>query len=146
MSALALPLLLPQWAVGAALTEGLTTTDLQAVETMLDGTVAALGRARPRRGDGGLVIRELGATSALLGLACHDARLRLAGDGTLASVPGGDRHALETEVGTRIVEHRELWLERFRPGGLSDSVAWLEHLRDCYRTGTAERSWFGPFG
>ena len=113
---------------------------------MLEGTSAALGRARPRRGDGGLVIRELEATSALLGLACHDARLRLGGDGTLASVGPSDRHALETEVGTRIVEHRQLWLERFRPGGLSDSAAWLEHVRDCYRTGTAERSWFGPFG
>jgi hypothetical protein len=141
-----LPLLLPQWAVGTALTDGLTTTDLQAVETMLEGTGRALGRARPGRRDGGLVIRELEATSALLGLACHDARLRLGGDGTLASVAGADRDALENEVSARIFEHRGLWLERFRPGGLSDSTAWLEHLLGCYRSGTAERSWFGPFG
>ena len=146
MSALALPLLLPQWAVGTALTKGLTTADLEAIETMVDGTAIALGRARPRRSDAHIVIGELEATSALLALACHDARLRLAGDGTLASVAGTDRDALATEVAAYVSEHQRLWLERFRPGGLSDSTAWLEHLLDCYRTGTAERSWFGPSG
>ncbi len=146
MSALALPLLLPQWAVGTALTEGLTTTDLQAVEAMLDRTALALGRARPRRRDADLVITELGATSALLRLACHDALLRLAGNGTLGSVSSGDRDALGSEVTACISEHRRLWLERFRPGGLADSAAWLEHLLDCYRTGIAERTWFGPSG
>ncbi len=48
--------------------------------------------------------------------------------------------------GTSSSEYRRLWLERFRPGGLDDSMAWFDHLLDCYRTGTAERSWFGPFG
>ena len=43
-------------------------------------------------------------------------------------------------------EYRHLWLERFRPGGLDDSTAWFEHLLSCYRTGQADRSWFGPFG
>jgi hypothetical protein len=146
MSALALPLLLPQWAVGTALTEGLTTADLLAVESMLERCTTALGRARPQRGDAPVVIRELEATSALLALACHDARLRLAGDGTLASVAGADRDALATELSGCISEHQRLWLERFRPGGLSDSTAWLEHLLACYRTGVTERSWFGPAG
>jgi hypothetical protein len=116
------------------------------VEGMLDRTATALGRARPRRGDAKIVIDELEATSALLALACHDARLRLAGDGTLGSVGGTDRDALAMEVVACISEHQRLWLERFRPGGLSDSTAWLEHLLGCYRTGTAERSWFGPSG
>ncbi|HEY7939311.1 MAG TPA: hypothetical protein VID05_05725, partial [Acidimicrobiales bacterium] len=146
MSALALPLLLPQWAVGTALTEGLTTADLLAVESMLDRCTTALGRARPQRGDAPVVIRELEATSALLALACHDARLRLAGDGTLASVAGADRDALAADLSGCISEHQRLWLERFRPGGLSDSTAWLEHLLACYRTGVTERSWFGPAG
>jgi hexosaminidase len=146
MSALALPLLLPQWEVGTALTEGLTTDSLESVESMLGDANGALRRARPRRRDGRLVVRELEATLALLGLACQDARLRLGGDGTLASVTSADRDTLETDLSARILEHRSLWLERFRPGGLADSTAWLEHLRTCYRTGTAERSWFGPFG
>jgi hypothetical protein len=146
MSALALPLLLPQWAVGTALTGGLTIDDLLAVGSMLDDTAASLGRARPRRPDGALVTDELGAAAELLRLACHDTHLRLAGDGTLASVARHDRDTLATELGAYIEEHRRLWLERFRPGGLRDSTAWFEHLLSCYRTGDAERTWFGPFG
>ena len=64
----------------------------------------------------------------------------------LASVAETDRDALGVELGACIEEYRRLWLERFRPGGLSDSTAWFDHLLDCYRTGQAERSWFGPFG
>jgi hypothetical protein len=146
MSALALPFLLPQWPMGKAVTEGLTTTDLETVGSLLDDTDRALEGARPGRADGSLVIDEIRATAALLRLAGHDLSLRLAGDGTLASVAESDRDALGIELGARIEGFRRLWLERFRPGGLSDSTAWFEHLLDCYRTGQAERSWFGPFG
>jgi hexosaminidase len=146
MSALAFPFLLPQWPAGRGATDGLTTADLQAAQARLDDTVAALGRARPGRADGTLVIDEIVATAALLGLSCHDGVLRLRGDGTLASIPAADRESLATELGARIEEYRRLWLERCRPGGLADSTAWFEHLLGCYRTGTADRSWFGPFG
>jgi hypothetical protein len=146
MSALALPFLLPQWPMGKAVTEGLTTTDLEAVASLLDDTDGTLEGARPGRADGSLVIEEIRATAALLRLACHDLALRLAGDGTLASVAETDRAALATELVDWIEGFRRLWLERSRPGGLSDSTAWFDHLLDCYRTGHAERSWFGPFG
>ncbi len=146
MSALALPFLLPQWPMGKAMTEGLTLADLQAVQSLADETTAALGRARPQRPDGRLVIDEIVATAALLRLACDDAGLRLHGDGTLASVPSTDRRALAAKLASRIEEYRRLWLERFRPGGLTDSTAWFEHVLDCYRTGRADRAWFGPFG
>jgi hypothetical protein len=146
MSALALPVLLPQWPVGKALTDGLTATDLDAVGSMLDDTSGSLAQARPRRGDGGLVIEELAATVALLRLACSDSLLRIAGDGGLGSVRGADRATLATALGAHIEEYRRLWLERFRPGGLADSTAWFDHLLSCYRRGDADRTWFGPFG
>ncbi|HLM96901.1 MAG TPA: family 20 glycosylhydrolase [Acidimicrobiales bacterium] len=146
MSALALPFLLPQWPMGKAMTKGLTAADLQAVQSLLDDTTAALGRARPRRPDGQLVVEEIASTAALLHLACRDAGFRLQGDGTLGSVAPSDRDTLATELGDRIEEYRRLWLERFRPGGLSDSTAWFQHLLGCYRTGTTDPSWFGPFG
>ena len=92
-------------------------------------------RGPPRRGDGGLVSTKSRATVGLLRLACRDALLRIAGDGSLASVPGADRAALAAELGAYIEEYRRLWLKRFRPGGLTDSMAWFEHLLDCYRTG-----------
>jgi hypothetical protein len=146
MSALALHLLLPQWTVGTGLTAGLEVSQLDRVESLLDDTEARLAQARPGRADGAVVTDELRATAALLRLSCHDARLRLAGDGTLGPVPPEARRALANELADYIDEHRRLWLARFRPGGLSDSTAWLEHLADCYRAGEADRSWFGPSG
>jgi hypothetical protein len=56
------------------------------------------------------------------------------------------RVALAAEGEAYIGLHRGLWVERYRSGGLDDSTAWFEHLLDCYRRGTAEQSWFGPFG
>ena len=74
---------------------------------------------------------------------CGDARARLEADGWLASVPDGRRQQLAAELEPIIDAHRRLWLARNRPGGLPDSVAWLEHLLECYRTGTTERGWGG---
>jgi hypothetical protein len=64
----------------------------------------------------------------------------------LASLAPTDRDALASRLEACTGEYRRLWLERFRPGGLSDSTAWFEHLLGAYRTGHAERTWFGPFG
>lgn len=144
MSALVFQLLLPQWRVGHGATRGLTEDDLDRVEATLDHAAAEAGRAEPRRGDGGLVLDQIRATVGVLRLCCRDARLRLAGDGSLASVPPADRARLAGELDAVIDEHRRLWTQSFRPGGLDDSVAWFEHLRSCYRTGEALRSWFGP--
>jgi len=146
MSALALPLLLPQWPVGRALTGGLRAEDLAAVEETVDAAGAALGRARSRRGDAAVLADEIRATGAVLRLSCHDAAQRLAGDGTLASVSAAGRRALGEEVAAYTAEHRRLWLERFRPGGLADSLAWFDHLARCYQDGTADPAWFGPGG
>jgi hypothetical protein len=146
MSALVLHLLLPQWPVGQALTGGLNPTDLDRVEALLDDTDDAVRRARPGVIDGALVADEIHATAGLLRLACRDARLRLAGDGTLAAVSEADRGRLARALDDVIDEHRRLWTRRYRPGGLSDSVAWFDHLRGCYRTGSVEPSWFGPLG
>ncbi|MDA8185722.1 MAG: hypothetical protein M0035_15085, partial [Actinomycetota bacterium] len=81
-----------------------------------------------------------------LELASADARLRLAGDGTLASVPASRRAALSARLEEIIDEHEHLWRSRNRVGGLADSRAWLEHLDYCYKTGEADEAWFGPLG
>jgi hypothetical protein len=64
----------------------------------------------------------------------------------LAAVSEADRGRLARALDDVIDEHRRLWTRRYRPGGLSDSVAWFDHLRGCYRTGSVEPSWFGPLG
>jgi hypothetical protein len=144
MSALVFSILLPQWRVGRGATRGLTDDDLDRVAAALDEAEAAVGHARPRRPDTGLVLDEIRATVGLLRLACSDAHLRLRGDGSLSSVAPSDRAVLAAELDAVVSEHRRLWGQAFRPGGLDDSVAWFEHLRSCYATGETDRRWFGP--
>ena len=52
--------------------------------------------------------------------------------------------ALALELDDVVSEHRRLWTTTCRPGGLEDSVAWFDHLRSCYLTGEADKTWFGP--
>jgi hypothetical protein len=144
MSALVFSVLLPQWRTGRGATRGLTDDDLDRVEAALDSAGTAVGRDRSRRPDAGRVVDEIRATVGLLRLATHDARLRMAGDGALASVGSTDRAALVQELDGVVSEHRRLWTTTCRPGGLEDSVAWFGHLRSCYLTGEADKTWFGP--
>jgi hypothetical protein len=59
----------------------------------------------------GLALLEAGAGSAIRGL------------------PAGSRAELGSLLGPLIEEHRRLWLQRSRPGGLERSLAWLERVR-----------------
>ena len=87
MSALVFSVLLPQWRVGRGATRGLTSDDLDRVEAVLDerGRRSRPGPAPAVKGSEGAG-DQIRATVALLRLASSDARLRLAGDGSLASV------------------------------------------------------------
>lgn len=144
MSALVFQILLPQWKVGHGATRGLSHEDLDNVEATLAGVTTGVDRARPGRSDGDRVRDEVRATVGLLQLAVEDARLRLDGDGSLASVGPADRAGLAEGLESVMAEHRRLWNEAFRPGGLEDSLAWFEHLGSCYQTGEADPGWFGP--
>ena len=90
----------------------------EAVRAALDAAVA-LGDPGP----------ELSATVELARLLLDDDEARLAGDGRIESVPEATRRVLDAGMGDAIEVHRAMWLRRNRPGGLEDSVAWLENLR-----------------
>jgi hypothetical protein len=141
ISALVLHLYYPQLTLGRGPTMGVTIDELATAERALDGALVQIARATPQRADGALVLDELRAASALVGLLCRDGIARLRGDGTLASIPGPARRELANELGPLIDTHRQLWLARNRPGGLADSVSWLQHLHDCYESGEAPMDW-----
>jgi hexosaminidase len=143
LSSLMLPLYFPQVEVSGSLVADLSTAQLDDAQAVADDAVIALGRARPSRVDGGLVVEEFRAGAALVNLMCRDVRARLAGDGTLAGIPGAERSALAASLAPLIDQHRSLWLARNRPGGLDDSAGWLEHLEGCYRSGVADEAWGG---
>jgi hypothetical protein len=141
ISTLVLHLYYPQLRFGTGLLAGVTVEEMDTVLALLDRCREALGRARPERPDGSLVLDELRNGIALVQILARDGRERLQGDGRLESIPASVRAELATELGEVIEEHRRLWLARNRPGGLKDSCRWPEHLRDCYESGTTERSW-----
>ncbi len=143
MSAVVSHLYFPQLAVGRGLTNGLTTDEVARVEDALEAARASIGRARSRRADARVITDELYFGIDLVALLMRDARARLAGDGTIGSVPPAMRSALATELDALIERYRQRWLARNRPGGLDDSLAWLRNLRNAYATGRPDPQWGG---
>lgn len=143
MSALTLHLYYPQLQLGRGPTRGITVGELDRVHQRLCDARTSLSRARPARPDGGPLIDEIGWSIDLLALLVRDARARLEADGNLASVPEQIRHDLARDLADLIDRYRRLWAIRNRPGGLEDSVAWLDNLRSAYATGRPDPTWAG---
>ena len=135
MSTLVTNLYYPQLPVGRGLTAGLTADELDAVDARLDAARTAVLRARPDRPDAALLVDEVLFGTDLVALLTRDARARLRGDGSLGSVTAEDRADLGAELGSLVERYRARWLARNRPGGLDDSLAWLQNLQAAYASG-----------
>jgi hypothetical protein len=109
-------------------TEGTLAATLEHVGTAASG----LGGLRLERDDAAVVERELAWTADVLAFACRFGRRRLAsGDlGSFDAIPRRDRRALARELRTLAERHREISLERYRPGGLEASAGWLTRVAD----------------
>jgi hypothetical protein len=144
ISTLVMHLYFPQIPLGHSFTRGITIAELDDVELRLAEVRGRLSRAAPARADGELVVRELENAVDLVTLLVRDAKLRLSGDGSLASIPADARAELAETLQVVTEEHGALWLTRNRPGGLRESHAWLENLQHAYETGAADPGWSGP--
>ena len=113
-------------------TRGLTDDDLARAGEMIERGAAAAARSALARDDADAAVAELMAAASLLALLVDDGRARLAGDGSLASVPAARRRGFAKRLAAITEEHRARWLHRDRPGGLDESVAVLERLSDAY--------------
>lgn len=142
-SILAMHLYFPQIRIGRGITTGITDAELATVANELAAARADVERARPGRDDADLLVAEVMWTIDVLQLLTDDARARLAGDSTLGSVPQATRDGFAQRLDALIDRHRSLWRARNRPGGLVDSVAWLDNLRSSYETGEVEPGWGG---
>jgi hypothetical protein len=131
----------PQLTVGKWPLSGATAGDYEAVAAVVDEVGSTLHAQRSSRPDAALVVDELRNAIALVGLLARDGIARVSGDGTLPGIPATTRARLADDLRPIIDEHERLWLARNRPGGLSDSRAWLEQLLHCYETGTVELTW-----
>ena len=142
-SILVMHLYFPQIRVGRGITKGISVEELETVERQLAGARSAVDRARPARADAASLGEELRWTIDVMELVTEDAKARLAGDGTLASIPQARRRAFAARLADLTDRHRALWLARNRPGGLADSCAWLDHLRAAYESGEPDPTWGG---
>ncbi len=145
LATIVLNLYFPQLPVGSGLTTGLDTTRLNNVSSIVESARDAISTARPRRPDGAAVIEEMRAAADLVVLLCDDGVARLKGDGHLSSIPAGHRLSLAKRLADLIEQRRDLWSARNRPGGMEESLAWLEHLKSCYESGVTDPNWSGPF-
>jgi hypothetical protein len=143
MSTLVLHLYFPQLTVGRGLTRGITTDELAALEQHLADARAAVERAKPARADAVLLVDEIHWSIDIVDLVTRDGRARLAGDGTIGSVPSAVRQEFASQLNELIDRYRRLWLARNRPGGLDDSVSWLLNLHAAYASGSPDRTWGG---
>jgi hypothetical protein len=143
MSTLVMNLYYPQLHVGRGLTRGLTAGDVDQVRASLEEARRAVGRSRPDRAEGSMLQDEVVFSIDLVTLLQRDAQARLEGDGSLASVPQAKRDQLGSDLDALIERYRHLWLANNRPGGLEDSVTWLENLRAAYASGRPDPEWGG---
>jgi hexosaminidase len=142
-SILVMHLYFPQVRVGKRLMRGITPDELDAVDRRLADARAGVDRARSRRPDAAHLVDEVRWTIDLLALLVDDARARLAGDGSLASVPEQQRRAFADRLAALTLRYRARWLARNREGGLVDSVAWLDNLHAAYLSGAPDPTWGG---
>jgi hypothetical protein len=143
MSAVVMNLYYPQLPVGRGFTQGLTLDELDTLNRCLEEARRAAALARPERPDGAQLISETQFSVDLVALVVRDAVARLHVDGTIGAVPEAVRLDLADELTELMERYRALWLARNRPGGLSDSVGWLDNLMAAYLTGRPDRTWGG---
>jgi hypothetical protein len=85
-----------------------------------------LANARMACADAGLIAQEFALTARLLRHACRRALFAFNSNGAM-------RRELDNDMQQFIADYGQVWRARNRPGGLSDSVARLEKVREAYR-------------
>jgi len=101
------------------------------LERSFEGLRAIRGRLGSVEGaDRLLVADEMRWAADVLAFACGFgvARLRAPEGAPVQAIPAKERRRLAAELVPLAAEHRRLWLERNRPGGLDESAGWLERV------------------
>ena len=93
---------------------GMTRDGLDAAEQAMTSAIVGIGRSQLQRPDARLILDEFRNAAAMTQLAINLGKTQLG------------EASIDRELHTHVVsEHRRLWLQRNRPGGLEDSVGRL---------------------
>jgi hexosaminidase len=95
----------------------------------IDRVMQPLADARIARPDAGLIAQEFTLAARLMRHACRRGLLAHEADSAIAAAL---RRELDRDMSEFIAEYQQAWLARNRPGGLVDSVARLEKVREDY--------------
>lgn len=115
----------------------ITPDNLRAVIQLIDSTVARIESTRMTRPDAALIRAEWRTAAHLLR---HGAKWLLYLQGETGYAPA----ELLAEIDTLILQQRQNWLARSRPGGLDDSIRRFEPLRAVYAAAIRKSSAFDP--
>jgi hexosaminidase len=108
--------------------EGLNEAGLCTALDAIDEVMARWPQARSGRADAHLVQREYAWVADMMRHACRRGLWALAGARKHSPASAG----LTADADRLILEYRDLWLARSRPGGLADSAGRLERMRQDY--------------
>ncbi len=106
--------------------QGPTPENLQQTLNYLNALNAEFSNARANTPDADLIAREFAWSSNMLRHACRRGLWAMGGQ------DAAQKAALAADADRLIAEFRSLWLARNRPGGLKDSLALLEKMRQAY--------------
>ena len=100
-------------------------------KSVIEKAASLISSAQIRRGDSGLIQRELNLTTRLLLHACR--RYQLV-DNQNPKEKRWITQELLADIKDLSAEYKTIWLERNRPGGLSESVTGFQELIDEYES------------
>jgi len=103
--------------------------DLYRTLEAISQAMAPLTGAQITRPDAGLIVMEYALAARLMRHACRRGLLALESDPAKAAL---FRRELDHDMQDLILHYKQAWLSRNRPGGLKDSVARLEKVRQDY--------------
>ncbi len=108
---------------------------LEETQELIDGLTGSLSGSRMICPDSMQVKDEIMHVAALMKHACYLGRSRLRSGcigQTAAELPEDDRTWLAGNMTRLIEDHKRIWLERNRSGGLPDSIARLQSILNVY--------------
>lgn len=139
LSILALSLYLPQLHVGSGLTTNLTEQEVKECLGSIEDI--AVGLNSTESDDTTIQLRS---SVKLMKTVLADNLFRLQGTGHVKDLSSNNRKFLSTAIDEVIEEHRTFWSRYFRPGGMTESLEWLNHIKETYDSGFADPAWSGP--
>ncbi|MFX1538419.1 MAG: family 20 glycosylhydrolase [Promethearchaeota archaeon] len=104
---------------------------LEKTQKYIDDVMRALKCADMDRKDADLIIKEFKWVAEILKFACEFGitRINVGIDIPISEMPSETKSMLAKKLKVLIGQHRQIWLERNRSGGLDNSIAYLSRIK-----------------